>query len=402
MMQSSARREDREDAPFSRAEIESLSRGRGESEALLKHRLDHLYRIGETPFLDNRYTRLALDWRSLPVHAPLLVPAEASPEGTFPVGADFTGPCTQPLSHFAEQHFDVFEKTLRSCGSWDALVFAAWREGVALRWKDGEAPGDIPYLRFANAGGMALAPVCLDVGERAEASAFLEWDGSGERSMHVSALSGRVRQGGSLKLFLFHRGEDTYHRLSINLELERDASVELYAAWMGGRWRMVRQDMNMLEPGASWKETHLILGSGKEHFDLDTQVRHLSPQTYSDVQAKAVLNDKARAVITGNVIMEKGARQGTADLQTHVLMLSPKSRADTVPGLEILAPDVKAAHAASVSQVDEEQLLYLESRGLSPDEARHILVKGFLASLFDRAPFSFMDDMLEPVIEERV
>ncbi|MEJ2369168.1 MAG: SufD family Fe-S cluster assembly protein [Acidobacteriota bacterium] len=177
---------------------------------------------------------------------------------------------------------------------------------------------------------------------------------------------------------------------------------ELNAAWMGWRLRIVRQDMNMLEPGASWKETHLILGSGKEHFDLDTQVRHLSPQTYSDVQAKAVLNDKARAVITGNVIMEKGARQGTADLQTHVLMLSPKSRADTVPGLEILAPDVKAAHAASVSQVDEEQLLYLESRGLSPDEARHILVKGFLASLFDRAPFSFMDDMLEPVIEERV
>jgi Fe-S cluster assembly protein SufD len=159
---------------------------------------------------------------------------------------------------------------------------------------------------------------------------------------------------------------------------------------------------DLSEPGSSWRETHLISTGGKEHLDLDSQVRLAARHTYSDIQVKAVADGNSRAIFTGNLLMEPAAVQSEAYLADHILLLSDGARADSIPGLEIKAADVKASHAASVGQVDEEQMFYLESRGLAPAEARRLIVVGFLRSLMERMPLPFVQEILDPLLETKV
>jgi Fe-S cluster assembly scaffold protein SufB len=100
--------------------------------------------------------------------------------------------------------------------------------------------------------------------------------------------------------------------------------------------------------------------------------------------------------------MEKSAALSEAVLQDHVLLLSPEAHADSVPGLEIETLEVKAAHAATVGQVDEEELFYLQSRGLEPAEARRLIVLGFLRSLLERAPLPWAAEAVDTVLEKKV
>jgi Fe-S cluster assembly protein SufD len=237
---------------------------------------------------------------------------------------------------------------------------------------------------------------------RAEACLFFRWDGSEEPSFHLTSLQGHVAAGSRLKIFLLHQGLGSHHRISSALELERDASVEVFCAWIGGKWTVARMGADLSEPGSSWRETHLISTAGREHLDLDSQVRLAAKHTYSDIQVKAVADGNSRAIFTGNLLMEPAAAQSEAYLADHVLLLSENARADSIPGLEIKAADVKASHAASVGQVDEEQLFYLESRGLAPAEARGLIIVGFLRSLMDRAPLPFVQEILDPLLEAKV
>jgi Fe-S cluster assembly protein SufD len=178
--------------------------------------------------------------------------------------------------------------------------------------------------------------------------------------------------------------------------------VEIFGVWAGGRWTVLREEATMAAPGSSWKETHVVWGGGKDHTDIETRVLHLAPRTRSDIHVRAALSDRARCAFSGNVVMEKEAVLADARLEDHVLLLSESARSDSVPALEIRAMDVKASHAASTGPVDPEALFYLLSRGLDEVQARHLLVKGFLASLVDRAPFPLLSEMLDTQLESRV
>jgi len=378
-------------------EVRSISAGLGESPALLERRLESLARFDHSSLQDSRYTRLALDWSALPVVHP------THPGGPAPVdGADAEAPQLGRLSRHLKENPGAAQALRGGASPWDPLTLAAWKEGAALVWKAGERSDRAAYLAFSNPGGLVPEPVLVEVGEGAQAALFLHWRGEGDPSLHLSLLCGTVAAGASLKVFLLHEGASSHHVLSVNLDVRRDASVEWFGAWMGGKWTVVRQRAELSEPGASWRETEIAAGDGREHFDWDSRVRHATHHTTSDVEAKTVLSGRARAVLTGNLLMEREAAGGSAHLGSHVLMLSPGARADSVPGLEILALDVKASHAASVGQVDEEQMLYLMSRGLDEAQARHAVVVGFLASLLERSPLPFAAHLLDPLLEAKI
>lgn len=345
-----------------------------------------------------RYSRLKLDWTRLPPKASRYEPMDLRPwdsEAGPPAG----------LSSLAETVSGeaLLEGQYRFAPSspWDQLVAAGWREGLSLRWPPGHS-GKPQGIEAVSPGGLVLEPILLDVGQGAEASVFMRWNGSEEPGLHLTSLQGRVAEGARLKLVLLHQGSGTHHRISTSLRLERDASVEIFCAWLGGKWTVARLGAELSEPGSSWRETHLISTGGKEHLDLDSQVRMAASHTRSDIQVKTVADGDSRAVFTGNLLMESEAVQSEAFLSDHVLLLSKGTRADSIPGLEIKAADVKAAHAASVGQVDEEESFYLESRGLAPAEARRLIVVGFLKSLMDRAPLPFVPELLEPILEAKV
>ena len=374
---------------------------KAEPDWLAALRKDHFVRFLEGERSFGKYSRLKTDWTALTPVPPQFHVTSGADGGV--LQAPGSGPRVRRLADaLGTETGEHLPSHLKASNAWGHLVLAGWRDGVAVSWPSGSEAGEVPGIVFENPGGLVLEPILLEVAPRQEATLFLRWTGGGPPAFHVSSLMGTVGEGASLKLFVLHDCEGLQHHLSSQLELGRDASVEIFTAWTAGKWTVARWAADLAQPGAEWRETHLILTSGKDHLDVDSQVRLASHHTHCDVQVKTVATESSRAVFTGDILMEKEAVQSEAYLADHVLLLSKGARADSIPGLEIKAADVKASHAASVGQVDEEQLFYLESRGLDPASARHLIVVGFLESLLDRAPVSFVSEMLDPILEGKV
>lgn len=122
----------------------------------------------------------------------------------------------------------------------------------------------------------------------------------------------------------------------------------------------------------------LVLGKGQEERSLDAYVVHAAPNTKSDVRVKGVLRNQSKFDFRGNVKIEKGAKGSDAYLRSDVLLFDDAKMGDDTPALEILEPDVKAGHAATVGKVDENMIFYLMSRGLSRKQAEEMIVEGFV------------------------
>lgn len=122
----------------------------------------------------------------------------------------------------------------------------------------------------------------------------------------------------------------------------------------------------------------LVMGKGHDERSLETYITHAAPNTKSNVNVRGVLRGKSKFDFRGNVRIEKGAKGADAYLRSDVLLFDEAKMGDDTPALEILEPDVKAGHAATIGKVDEQMLFYLMSRGLSKLQAESLLVEGFI------------------------
>ncbi len=346
-----------------------------------------------------RYSRLLLDLNSLPLAPARLLPPLLGERKGRRGKAEKTHAGT--LRRAWEGTPGLCEELLAPRSAWDRLVLAGWEEGVFL---GPGGDGEPAVVTFGPQPGLILEPVALHLPPGTERTVALHWpQGSPlEPSLHVSLLRGRLGEGSRLRVFLLAEDGPGHHILSGGFHLGRDASLEVFCLWSGPRFRVARFETRLEGEGASLRETHLVHASGREHFDLDSRARLTARRQRSDVAVKAVAGGRSRVVFTGNLLMEKGAALSEAVLQDHVLLLSPEAHADSVPGLEIETLEVKAAHAASVGQVDEEELFYLESRGLEPEAAKRLVVLGFLRSLLDRAPAAWAAEDAEAFLEKKV
>jgi len=118
---------------------------------------------------------------------------------------------------------------------------------------------------------------------------------------------------------------------------------------------------------------------GTEKKEISLRIVHKVPSTKASVKFHGVVEDSAFLKITGTIVVEKQAQQTQSFLREKILLLSPSAKAEAIPNLEILANDVKCSHAASITKINEDQLFYLMSRGLSQKQAEQEIVKGFLA-----------------------
>ncbi len=142
--------------------------------------------------------------------------------------------------------------------------------------------------------------------------------------------------------------------------------------------------LDITDPGQNHELFVFFVGRGQDTFDLSTLSDHTLKNTESNAIVRGVLFDQAKARIEGMIRIGKQAQGSNAFLDQKVLLIGDKARADVRPGLEILTDDVKASHAASVGQIDQEQLFYLQSRGLSYQEAVNELVRGFFQHIIGK------------------
>jgi len=157
-------------------------------------------------------------------------------------------------------------------------------------------------------------------------------------------------------------------------------------------------EIRLIKKGQNHELYVFFVGKNKEHFQLSTLSQHLAVNAKSRVVVRGVLYDQSSARVDGMIKIEKDVSGSDAFLDQKILMVGEKSRADVRPGLEISNNEVKASHAASVGKLDQEQLFYLMSRGLSQKQAVETLVKGFFQNLITKIEDIKMKIKLEKVL----
>src|SRR5712691_10488722 len=167
---------------------------------------------------------------------------------------------------------------------------------------------------------------------------------------------------------------------------------------VGGRMTKANAYFKMSGQGARSFVNGFMFGDARQHFHLHTLQRHLQPHTTSDLLIKCCLKDRARSVYQVLIQVAEGAQRTDAYQANRNLLLSGTARADSIPGLEILANDVRCTHGATIGHVDDEQMYYLMARGLPRSEAQRLIVEGFFAPVLDRIPLANVREQLRGVI----
>jgi Fe-S cluster assembly protein SufD len=195
---------------------------------------------------------------------------------------------------------------------------------------------------------------------------------------------------------------ETWHFASHHARVERDAELDWVAGGFGSKKGKTRIQNDLNGQGATSRVTGAYFADGTQHLDYDTFQEHIAPNCESDFAFKGALRDHATAVWRGMIRVEKDAQKTNAYQECRNLMLSPTTHAVPIPGLEILANDVRCTHGATVGRVDREQLFYLQSRGLPRPEAERLIVRGFFQDVLDRIELEPVREAVTAALEARI
>jgi Fe-S cluster assembly protein SufD len=224
-----------------------------------------------------------------------------------------------------------------------------------------------------------------------------------KEAMHVGILEVRVATEASLRLIeLQSWGHNVWNFNHERIQAERNASVDWIFGAVGSHLTKNFSELNLVEEGATGRMTGFYFADGTQHFDHDTQQNHRAPHTTSDLLFKGALKGHSRSIWQGMIYVAPGAEKADGYQANRNLVLSHDARADSIPGLEILADDVRCTHGATVGQLDEEPLFYLLARGIPRPDAERLLVEGFFDPVLQRIPDLGVRNRLQLVIQEKM
>jgi Fe-S cluster assembly protein SufD len=280
-------------------------------------------------------------------------------------------------------------------GRFEAFNLATFDSVRVLRVPAGEVRTDPVDLRLdlAGRGPLVVDRILLLVEDGAEVDLVSGVRGGGDedRLVHqvVEVFAGAgtktevstvLSEGGGARIFLTQRAR-----------LERDAKLLQTIASLGGATVKVDTGSVLAGPGAEASLFGFAFGEGRQHLDHHTVHEHLVPHTLSNLDFKVVLKDRARSAYTGNITIARGASGTEAYQENRNLLLNKGPRAESIPELEILTDDVRCSHGSTTGPIDEEQVLYLQTRGIGREEAVRLIVGGFLAPTLERLPEDLAD-----------
>ncbi|HVQ57551.1 MAG TPA: Fe-S cluster assembly protein SufD [Solirubrobacterales bacterium] len=331
--------------------------------------------------------------------------------GAEPEVSGAEGATVVSLSEALSSHEELLREHLGSLvGIEDPFVArneAGWRDGVLIHVPRGVRLSE--PIRIAlplDADGSALSWRTLIVLEEgAEAEVWEHWSSPGDEidALLNSVVELSVGQAATLR---YVNTQDISEKAWIfatqRAQVERDGRLDWAALGFGSGRGKVRMETKLAGPGSEARVTGGYAGGPGQHLDYDTTQEHAAPNTDSDLAFRGVLAAGSTAVWRGMIKVDPGAQQTDAFQESRNLLLSPEAHADAIPGLEILADDVRCTHAAAIAQVDKEQLFYLTSRGLDPAGAKSLIIEGFLESLVERLAVGPVRDEISAALERRL
>jgi Fe-S cluster assembly protein SufD len=339
-----------------------------------------------------------------------------APEGAVRVDrsaaeATSEGPVVLPLKTAAERYADIVERHLGSVVAADTVFTArnaeSWTDGTFVYVPRGvhvEAPIVLTHVHAQ--AGTALHTrtlVVLEDGAQAEVwdqlvSADGEADGLVNQVVElVVGQNARLTYIGAQDL-----NDKTWIFGSQRGIVGRDGTLDWTTLGFGSKNGKVFLETKLDGPGADAKVTGAYASNGRQHLDFDTLQEHAAENTTSDLAFRGILQGRSSAVWRGMIKVDPGAQKTDAFQECRNLLLTKKSHADAIPGLEILANDVRCTHAAAIAQIDKDQLFYLQSRGLPEPVAKRLVIEGFLGALVERYDEGPLRDAVHGALERRL
>jgi Fe-S cluster assembly protein SufD len=284
---------------------------------------------------------------------------------------------------------------------------AEWKHGLLVRVPAGLELQQPLYVRVTSSvPDAALFWRVLVVAEEGSRFSFIEEHASAAPDLPgYSNVVAELFVGDGAKLeyvSIQNLSRETWHFASHRATVGRDAELDWVAGGFGSKKGKIRIENDLAGQGGTSRVTGAYFADGAQHLDYDTLQRHIAPNTTSDFAFKGALRDKARAVWRGMIRVEEDAQKTNAYQENRNLLLSPDAHADSIPGLEIEANDVRCTHGATVSQVDRDELFYCMARGLSRGEAERLIVRGFYQEIFDRIELEPVRTALQTALESRI
>lgn len=317
------------------------------------------------------------------------------------------------LNEAVHKHEDLTKKYLMTKAVLpDADRFSAWHaafwtgglflyvpRGVAL-----EKPlHSLIGLAASKAADYSHTLIVLEEGASAT---LLEETASAEENypgLHVGAVELLVNTEAHLRYVqLQNWNEQVFHFAHQCGRVGRDASLQWTVGSLGSKFSHVHQDVILDGQGADAQVNGIAFATGRQKLSFYTQQYHKAPNTHSDLLYKEVVRDRSRLIWRGMIEVDPVAQKTDSYQRNDSLILSHDARVDAIPGLNIEANDVRCTHGATAGQVDEEQILYCMSRGISRDEAMHLIVNGFFQQVFDRIPVEIVRDTLSQSVQTKL
>ena len=301
------------------------------------------------------------------------------------------GPLVMPLSQAVQEHPELVDQHLGSVVAASENVFAArnaaeWEGGAFVYVPRGvkvEAPIVLDAIQ-AQAGTALNWRVLIVLEEGAEAEVWEQYT-STAAGLFTTVTELVVGQNSRLR---FVSGQELDEGSWIfgtqRARVARDATLDWVVLGFGSGNGKIFQNTILEGEGAEGKVTGAYATRGRQHLDFDTTQEHAAANCNSDLAFRGILNGRSSVVWRGMIKVDHGAQQTDAFQESRNLLLSKKAHADAIPGLEILADDVRCTHAAAIAQIDPEQLFYLRSRGLPEPSAQRLVIEGFMAELVER------------------
>ncbi len=301
----------------------------------------------------------------------------------------------QPFERGLLEHEDLFQKhfmaqaTPLGSEKFAALHEAMVRGGTFLYVPKGvELEAPIEIFHWLNAENASVFPHTLLIADELSKVTVIEHFRSvekGRRGFSCGVNDLVVGRGAQLKYVCVQDWDESVLSVQMNATTaERDASALSLNLNLGGAYSRFESFSRLTGEGARSDLLAVAVAQGAQEFDARTLQDHASPHTTSDLLYKNSLADKSRTIFGGLIRVEPDAHFTDAYQTVRNLLLSDDAEANSMPGLEILADNVKCSHGATSGQLDDEELFYLLARGIPKNVAQHMLVAGFLNEVVDR------------------
>jgi Fe-S cluster assembly protein SufD len=316
------------------------------------------------------------------------------------------------LEAAVREHPELVRKHLGSVvtpetGKFAALNAAYWTGGLFVYVpKNVKVELPLRAYRWIGDAGTAVFGRTLVVAEAFSQVSVVDELASGDfgrTAFHVGAAEIVAAEGATVVYTSVQRfGRGVVHLATDRLAAGRDARITMLYSTMGADFARVDAQCSMREPGSHVDMLGIYIGQGDQHFDHETLQDHLAPHASSNLLFKGALDDEARSVFRGLIRVHPKAQRTDAYQTNRNLVLSAKARADSLPNLEIQADDVRCSHAATVGQLDEEEVFYLLSRGIPKAEAIRLVVFGFFAEVLEQLPSEGVRTELLQAVERKL